>query len=40
VLLMAKAVLPESQFVAFRKLVLDEFGEKGLEGELKELFKQ
>lgn len=34
VLLMAQAALPEHQFAAFRTLLLDEFGRKGLEGEL------
>lgn len=39
-LLIAESSLPSAQFVAFRKLFLNEFGEKGLEGELKKLFKQ
>jgi len=34
VLLVAQAALPESQFSAFKKLFLDEFGRNGLEGEL------
>lgn len=38
VLLIAEASLPESQFKAFRKLFLGEFGDKGLEGELFEMF--
>lgn len=36
-LLIAEASLPESQFKAFRKLFLCEFGEKGLEGELQKI---
>jgi hypothetical protein len=38
VLLMAEAMLPEKQFSAFRKLVLDEFGRSGLETELERVF--
>ena len=34
VLTVAEAALPESQFKAFRKLVLDEFGRNGLETEV------
>lgn len=34
VLLLAQACLPESQFQAFRKLFLIEFGKGGLEKEL------
>lgn len=34
VLLLAQAALPEHQFKAFKTLFLDEFGRKGLEGEL------
>lgn len=34
VLLYAQAALPQSQFVAFKKLFLDEFGRSGLEGQL------
>lgn len=34
VLLIAKTALPESQFLAFKKLFLDEFGMRGLESEL------
>lgn len=34
VLLVAEAAMPESQFKAFRKFVLDEFGRKGLVTEL------
>ena len=38
VLLIAESSLPESQFRAFRKLFLCEFGEKGLEGELQKIY--
>lgn len=38
VLLIAEASFPEGQFKAFRKLFLGEFGDKGLEGELFEMF--
>lgn len=31
---MAEAALPESQFRAFRRLFLDEFGRNGLESEM------
>ena len=34
ILTFAQAALPESQFKAFRKLVLDEFGNRGLASEL------
>lgn len=34
VLLIAEAALPKSQYLAFRKLFLNEFGQGGLEGEL------
>ncbi len=37
VLLIAQASLPEHQYQAFKKLFLDEFGERGLEKELKPL---
>lgn len=40
VLLIAEASLPESQFKAFRKLFLGEFGDKGLEGELFDVFEK
>jgi len=40
VLDMAQASLPESQFTAFRKLTLNEFGRNGLEGDLQKEFKQ
>lgn len=33
-LLLAQSALPEHQFKAFKALLLDEFGQKGLEGEL------
>ena len=39
VLLVAESSLPERQFRAYRKLVLDEFGKSGLERELEELFQ-
>lgn len=38
VLLIAESSLPASQFAAYRKFVLNAFGEKGLEGDLKVLF--
>ena len=37
VLLYAQTAMSEHQFVAFKKLFLDEFGERGFEGELKPL---
>ena len=37
ILLVAEAALPGQQFEAFRKLVLNEFGKSGLEGELDRL---
>lgn len=37
VLLYAQAALPQSQFDAFKKLFLDEFGRSGLEGQLVKL---
>ena len=36
----AQASLPESQFVAFHKLTLNEFGRTGLEGDLQREFEQ
>ena len=39
VLLIAEACLPESQFRAFRKLILDEFGQSGLGKELERIFR-
>lgn len=39
-LLIAEASLPETQFRAFRKLFLCEFGEKGLEGELQKIYAE
>ena len=39
VLLIGESSLPESQFRAYRKLVLDEFGRYGLERELETLFQ-
>lgn len=38
VLLFAEASLPQSQFKAFRKLTLDEFGNSGLGKELERVF--
>lgn len=40
VLLLAQMALPESQFSAFRKLFLDEFGKSGLESDLGRLFNE
>jgi len=40
VLLMAESSLSESQFKAYRKLVLDEFGQSGLDKELDAVFKK
>ncbi|MBT3368177.1 MAG: hypothetical protein HN416_13575 [Nitrospina sp.] len=40
VLTVAEAALPESQFKAFRKLVLDEFGRNGLETEVYDLINK
>jgi len=37
ILLVAQSSLPEHQYQAFKKLFLDEFGERGLEKELKPL---
>ncbi len=39
-LLVAQAALPEHQFKAYKKLVLDEFGERGLERELARIFAE
>jgi len=39
VLLYGEASLPANQFRAFRKLVLDEFGRSGLQGDLARLFE-
>lgn len=39
VLRIAEASLPEAQFKAFRRLVLDEFGEQGAQKHMKQLFK-
>ena len=39
ILLYAEAALPESQFLAFRKLVLDELGKSGAEGKINNLFR-
>ncbi len=40
VLLMAESSLSKSQFRAYRKLVLDEFGQSGLDKELDTMFKR
>ncbi|MBH0199204.1 MAG: hypothetical protein HP497_07250 [Nitrospira sp.] len=40
ILLVAEASLPASQFQAFRKVVLDEFGRNGLVRELERLAGQ
>jgi hypothetical protein len=40
VLLLAQAALPEHQFKAFRTLLLDEFGQKGLEQELARIYAE
>lgn len=37
ILLVAEAALPPSQFLAFRKVVLNAFGRNGLERELERL---
>lgn len=39
-LLLAQAALPEHQFKAFRTLLLDEFGQKGLESELARIYAE
>jgi hypothetical protein len=39
-LTIAEAALPTSQFQAFRKLTLDEFGKSGLANDLDQYFKQ
>ncbi len=40
VLTIAQASLPEHQFQAFKKLYLDEMGERGFEKELKQLLEK
>lgn len=40
VLLLAQASLPESRFLAFRTLFLNEFGKSGLEQELARLLDE
>lgn len=37
-LLYAQSSLPQSQFEAFRKLALDEFGKSGAEGKVEKMF--
>ena len=39
VLLVAQAAFPESQFTAFRKITLNQFGKSGLSKDLDRLFK-
>lgn len=38
-LLVAEAALPQDQFNGFRKFTLEALGERGLEGDLKALFR-
>lgn len=40
VLRFAEAAMPETQFRAFRGLLLDEFGREGLEGDLERLMAE
>lgn len=40
ILLIGQSSLPENQFKAYRKLILDSFGEKGLGRDLERLFKE
>ncbi len=40
VLLLAQSSLPDSQYQAFRRLFLDEFGKSGLERELARVFTE
>lgn len=40
ILLLAESALPESQFKAFRKLFLNELGDKGLEADLVHIFDE
>lgn len=40
VLLIAESSLTESQFKGYRKLILDEFGQSGLEKELDTIFQK
>jgi hypothetical protein len=40
VLTIAQSSLPEHQFQAFKKLYLDEMGERGFENELKKLLEK
>jgi hypothetical protein len=40
ILTIAQTALPDSQFQAFKKLFLDEFGQRGLEADLKKLLAQ
>jgi hypothetical protein len=40
ILLVAESSLPASQFVAYRKLILDSFGNNGLGRDLERLFNK
>ncbi len=40
VLLVAESSLPESQYKAFRQILLDEFGKSGLETELEKVLAE
>ena len=40
VLLLAQSSIPEHQFLAFKKLYLDEMGERGFEKELRQLLEK
>jgi len=40
ILLVGQSSLPENQFKAFRKLILDSLGEKGLGRELERIFNE
>lgn len=40
ILEVAESSLPESQFRAFRRIFLYEFGEQGLEGELQKIYAE
>lgn len=39
-LLVAQAALPQSQYEAFRKIVLDELGKSGFQQELEDAFRR
>lgn len=40
ILLLAESALPQSQYKAFRKLFLNELGDKGLEADLLHIFDE